>query len=189
MATYSENTTDSSVLSDAAQATRILTVSASDSASSSDQCLPQNPTHDSATFHDVASVVTDLGRFRRGDWVPLGFHLNQLPDYVPVVVILDANNTQVASAMMPSLTPDGLTYFLPYQVGLALSVGNFSVFYHYVISGQSTLQLATFEVVPGGDSGGAVISMYSVDRPEVRSLVAQLDSGVLVLGRSPLVQG
>lgn len=188
MADINAQASDAATLKSVASATRILVVGASDSFTSTDNSLPQNPSADSATFTDLALSVMDLGRFRRGDWVPLSFTVQQIPDAIPVAVILDSNSTQIDIKMMPAVTPDGLTFLLPYQVGLAYETGIFTVFYHYVVSGTSTLQNAAFEVVPGGDSGGTVISLYSIDRPEVRSIVAQLDSGVLVLGRSPTVK-
>jgi hypothetical protein len=42
-----------------------------------------------------------------------------------------------------------------------------------------------FDLVPGGDSGGAVIALHATDRPEGRAVVAQLASGRLALGRNP----
>ena len=132
--------------------------------------------------------MANLGRYRRGDWVTLAFTLTQIPDTIPVAIILDSNSATIATLIMPAACANRLTYSRPVQISLAYAVGNFSVFYHYVVSGTPTLQQATFEVVPGGDSGGAVIAIYSLDRPEVRSIVAQLDSGVLVLGRSPTVK-
>lgn len=188
MADFNAPASDSAHVTSVASATRILVVGASDSFASTDNSLPQNPSADSATFTDLALSVMDLGRFRRGDWVPLSFTVQQLPDSIPVAVILDINSVQVDAKMMPAVTPDGLTFLLPYQIGLLYEVGNFNVYFSYVLSGTPTLQNAAFEVVPGGDSGGAVISLYSIDRPEVRSIVAQLDSGVLVLGRSPTVK-
>lgn len=186
--TYTAQASDCATSTSAASATRILVVAASDSASAGDLSLPQNPSADSATFTDLAVSVMDLGRFRRGDWIPLKFTLQQIPDAIPIAVILDSNSDQIASLLMPACDAGRLTYSLPVQVSLSYSVGNFSVFYHYILAGTATLQQAAFEVVPGGDSGGSVISLYSIDRPEVRSIVAQLDSGVLVLGRSPTVK-
>jgi hypothetical protein len=179
---------DGATFHDHAGASRILVVAAKDEAGFSSLSLPQSPAHDSATFADTAAVISDLGRVRRGDWAELTLSTTAVPDSPPVAIILDNSMATVATLMMPATTPDGLNFSLPLQISLAYSVGTFSVFYHYKLAGQSTIQQQTLEVVPGGDSGGAVISMYSIDRPEVRSLVAQLDSGVLVLGRSPSVK-
>ena len=173
---------------DSAGATRVLVVAARDSATISSVGYPQNPSSDSATFTDTAAVISDLGRFRRGDWAPLTLSVDSLPDGPPVAVILDNSMDTVATLMMPALDPSGLNFLLPIQISLTYEVGTFSVFYHYKVSGESFLQQSALEVIPGGDSGGAVISMYSIDRTEVRSIVAQLDSGVLVLGRSPSVK-
>lgn len=186
--TPTAHASDGATFGDHLSATRLLSVAASDHASFSASGLPQSPAADSATFTDTASILSDLGRFRRGDWAPLSLSVASRPDGPPIAVILDGSMSQVAAIPMPSTTADMLNYLLPIQISLTYSVGTYSVFYHYLIAGQSVMQQATLDVIAGGDSGGAVISMYSVDRQEVRSIVAQLDSGILVLGRSPTVK-
>jgi hypothetical protein len=42
-------------------------------------------------------------------------------------------------------------------------------------------------VVPGGDPGGAVISVFAHDRPESGYVLAQLGGGKLVQGRNPRI--
>jgi hypothetical protein len=179
---------DHAKFSDRAGSSRIAVAYAADSASALDVSLPQNPASDSASFSDVAAVIMDLGRVRRGDWIPLSFTLPSLPDSIPVAVILNSDSAQMAALMVPAINPTGTIFSLLFQITSAFSVSNYQVFYSSVVAGQSVMQRAQFEVVAGGDSGGAVIALYSVDRQEVRSIVAQLDSGVLVLGRSPTVQ-
>jgi hypothetical protein len=46
----------------------------------------------------------------------------------------------------------------------------------------------TFDLIAGGDEGGAVVSMFAIDRPEARYVVGQLASGKLVQGRNPRLQ-
>ena len=50
-----------------------------------------------------------------------------------------------------------------------------------------TLDPFTYEVVPGGDSGGAVVAFYGRERPEGGYCLVQLAGGSLVQGRNPQV--
>jgi hypothetical protein len=146
------------------------------------------PSVDSAAASDVASCSMYLGRFRRGDTVSLLLALDSTPDAPPIAVVLDSDSVQILSKMMPAVDGRRTVFSLPLTVSLAFAVGSFSVYFHIVIAGTQTLKQATFEVVPGGDSGGSVIALYSLDRTDSRCVVAQLASGVLVLGKSPTVQ-
>jgi hypothetical protein len=140
---------------------------------------------DSADFTDAASASLYLGRYRRGDLVGLAISTAAVPDGPPVVVVMDSVPTQILAATMPATNLTRQTFVLPVLLGIDYPIGSFTVYYHYSIDGASTLQQGSFDVIPGGDSGGAVISMYSLDRAESRSVVAQLAGGQLVLGRNP----
>lgn len=147
----------------------------------------QGDVSDSASFSDEASAALYLGRYRRGDKVDLSLSLPSTPDAPPIAVVLDSDSTQIASMMMPAANQDRTNFALPLPVGLPYSVGSFSVYFHYTIAGTTSLKQVTFDVVSGGDSGGSVIALYSLDRVESRCIVAQLDSGALVLGKTPTV--
>jgi hypothetical protein len=90
--------------------------------------------------------------------------------------------------MMPAIDRERISFSLPTLVGTDYPPGSFSVYYYYTLAGVQTLQTATFTVVPGGDSGGSVISMHALDRAESRAVIAQLAGGSLVLGRNPASQ-
>jgi hypothetical protein len=173
--------------SDLAYRNRSLIVSASDSAAFFERAsgLDSAQASDSFVFGDFASVSLYLGRYRVGDYVSLSFDTPSPPDFAPVVVITDANNAQIASFAVASTTRDKLEFGLPLFVSTVYHLGTFQVYFHYTIAGASALNQATFDVVAGGDSGGAVISLHGVDRPEARSIIAQLASGRLVLGSNP----
>lgn len=141
------------------------------------------------------SGVSYLGRYQVGQEVPLILWVrNQdrtpsFPDDVPLARVVDSSGSHIASVKMPVV--DRYTVTGLFQAYLPLSteyaVGKYTVEYQYRVSGYSGLLLATFEVVPGGDVGGSVISLYTVERPEARYVVAQLDTGRLVAGRNPTI--
>lgn len=166
---------------------RRLSVAASDSFGFTEQVFGGvgGGAADSATFTDAASSGLYLGRFRRGDSVPLGFSTPVIPDAPPIAIVLDSNSAQVYAAMMPAFDRSRLSFTSDLFIGLAFSPGSFQVYYHSVINGTATLQHGSFDVVSGGDSGGAILSMYSLDRSEVMCVIAQLEDGHLVLGRNP----
>lgn len=143
---------------------------------------------DGATLTGLASCAIYLGRYRRGDKVPLYLQLANTPDAPPIAVVLDSNSYTIATLTMPATDNPRTLFQLPLFIGLPYVIGSFTVYFHSLISGTATIQQATFDVIAGGDSGGGVVSLYALDRIEVRCIVAQLDSGVLVLGRSPTVQ-
>ncbi len=163
-------------------------VGASDLAYFQEQVLFQGAggtARDTFIFRDHASVSLYFGRFRRGDRVPMIFTLPTTPDYAPVAVVFDQLGHQVSSFSIPTLDSDRLVFSYPMFVSLAHSLSRFTVYLHYVVRGSASVVSATFDVIAGGDSGGDVISVFSVDRPEARSLVAQLSSGRLVVGANP----
>jgi hypothetical protein len=59
------------------------------------------------------------------------------------------------------------------------------VYFYFTLAGVAYSASGSFDVVAGGDSGGRVMSLHSVDRPEARGLIAQVSSGRLVLGSNP----
>lgn len=141
-----------------------------------------------ATFTGTASCALYLGRYRRGDKVPLYLQLGSTPDAPPIAIVMDSNNDTIATIAIPATDQARTLFQIPLFIGLSYALGSFTVYFHYLIAGTASLQQAKFDVIAGGDSGGGVVSLYSLDRIEARCLVAQLSSGVLVLGKSPTVQ-
>lgn len=142
----------------------------------------------SAIFTDVATSGLYLGSYRRGDTVPLGFSTPAIPDSPPIAIVLNSSSAQVFAGMMPAADRTRKNFALPLFVNLSFGPGKFYLYYHSVVAGQSTLNQGSFDVVAGGDSGGSILSMYSLDRAEVRCVIAQLEDGHLVLGRNPATQ-
>ena len=127
-------------------------------------------------------------RYQRGQQVPISLTLAGLADAPPLATIHDPNNALLGIWKLPyqpGYSPMAFVYgsLIRLQGGAAL--GTYQVTFSCSVGGQAQTQTATFDVVPGGDSGGEVISLYAYDRPEARYVLAQLGSGKLVQGRNP----
>lgn len=140
---------------------------------------------DSFKFTDLASMSFYFGRHRLGDSVGLHFNAFTVPDFAPVAVVVNGNQVDVASFPVPTLDPNALYYASPLFLSTLYSLGNFQVYFYFTVGGTPHSMHGSFDVVAGGDPGGKVISLNSIDRPEARSVLAQLSSGRLVVGLSP----
>jgi hypothetical protein len=133
-----------------------------------------------------------LGRFQIGQTVPLavvpvdsgGFP--SPPDSAPVATVQDPSNTTVGILKM-ALGGDPEHFAIGFFLRGGLALGTYQVTYAYRVNGASLGETGSFDVIPGGDPGGAVIAMVGYDRPEARYVVAQLASGRLVQGKNPRV--
>lgn len=130
----------------------------------------------------ITNTGENLGRFRHGDTVDVSVSLPSIPDSPPLATLYGPTGQPVTSYYMP--TRDGLEFSVSPTVG-AWALGTFSVSIAYSISGVPSSLVVLFDVVPGGDSGGSIISMHVHSRPESNYVVAQLSSGVVVQGRNP----
>ncbi len=134
----------------------------------------------------VRSAFDELGRYRRGDKVVIGTILPGIPDSAPIAVIISPDSQVIGAYELPISDATRVSFSLPVQVNLAFAFGTYRVSYQFTIGGHAgVVKDAEFQVIPGGDSGGEVISMLAFDRPEARFLIAQLNSGRLVVGRNP----
>lgn len=134
-----------------------------------------------------------LGRYQKGHTVVLGFAVTDadglptLPDVAPVATVRDPGGNSLSTLEMYFTgRPWDFQFRLFLDVNFA-PLGTYSVSYS-VPYGEGTATATgsdTFHVIAGGDEGGAVISMFGIDRPEARYVVAQLASGRLVQGRNP----
>jgi hypothetical protein len=127
-----------------------------------------------------------MDRCQRGDIVRLSLDLGRMPDFPPVVVIIAPDYSVVVGSEMWNDWPT-TAFHADVRIGSRFDTGTHTARYIYTLDGEELLREETFDVVPGGDSGGGVISMYTLDRTESRCVVAQLACGRLVLGRSPSV--
>lgn len=132
----------------------------------------------------------NLGRFQPGQRVLLGVSTVDgsanpaWPDSAPVATITDSNNDTIWTGKI-ALDGDQYHFSLNVFLGIAYSVGTYQVAYAWAVNGTPVTATDTFDVIAGGDIGGAVVSMYGYVRPESTYVVAQLDSGNIVQGRNP----
>lgn len=136
----------------------------------------------------------DLGRYQRGQKVPIGVNAvdgssNPVePDEAPVATIRDPASNVVATLALPRVAPSRTSFGAGFFLGVLFqTLGTYQVSYAYTFAegtGQGSAS-DSFEVIAGGDEGGSVVAMFSLDRPEARYVVGQLGCGKLAQGRNP----
>jgi hypothetical protein len=135
----------------------------------------------------TATILPTLGRYRMGDRVVLGISTDTVPDYAPIAVVFGSGGEVVASQYLSVASRNRKMFSGRMFVDSRFVVGIFLVAIVTSIGGVESTVLQSFEVVTGGDAGGRVISLFSLERPEATSVLVQLDSGRLVRGKSPEV--
>ena len=133
-------------------------------------------------FASIAdSDVVDLGRFRLGDRVSISCQPEYPPDSVPSAVIA-ASGAVVSETRLASIGQDG-SFSRHVLLGHPeFSVGIFQVVIIWTEQGQPRGSLCRFEVVPGGDGAGRIVSIFQTRSGHV---VAQTESGELLQGSNP----
>jgi hypothetical protein len=135
----------------------------------------------------------NLGRFELGQElvVPMlctdGDMAAVVPDAPPAISVYDADGSKVLSALMACRDRFGATGLFLYRapLGSAFSVGRWSIALTWKYSGVGRLRVFQFEIVPGGDQAGAVVSQYFLERPNANYLVQRTDGGTRTFGRNP----
>lgn len=136
-----------------------------------------------------------LGRYQLGGTVPLRLHCETpthaivMPDHPPAAHVFDGSNTKQFAGLIPIDERYVLTgsFRYPLFLGSGYTVGHYSIVYYYVISGVMYSKADTFEVVPGGDTHGAVAAAYFYERPEANYIIQALEDGSLVKRRNPTI--
>ena len=127
-----------------------------------------------------------MSRYQRGSVVLLAVNPASKTDRLPVATITTPSGTTLAVVPIPLSPGSGpLTYVARFRLPAGLALGTYGVSISYAIAGTQTTSSASFDLAPGGDSGGEIISMFGYDRPEGRYVLAQLGSGRLVQGLNP----
>lgn len=131
-----------------------------------------------------------LGRFQLGQSVPLSLSVVNSggspvwPDAAPTATITDSGSHVIAEFKM-AMTGASYVFSADEFLGLDYTLGTYSLSYQWFVGGSSVSASDSFDVAPGGDAGGRVISMYAYSRPEASYVVGQLSSGNIVQGRNP----
>lgn len=127
-----------------------------------------------------------LGYFQAGDIVRILLSTPSPPDSAPTAVIITPASVALPTQIMGMNTgsTDWLVRF--FLDGTAI-LGTYRIVFTFYISGVPYTSSRAFMVVPGGDIGGDVISMYAFTRPDSQYVLAQLTSGLVVCGRNPVI--
>jgi hypothetical protein len=128
-------------------------------------------------------------RYQRGTVLPLGLLTAGVPDHAPIAVILGPDSRSVLSAEMYAAGASARAFRADVFLDSLFALGVHRVAYSYTVGGVPQEATDAFEIVSGGDSGGDVIALYGLERPERPCVVAQLGCGRLVLGRRPALPG
>lgn len=133
-----------------------------------------------------------IGRFQLGDTIPLfvvttdASDTPQVPEFPPTVKIWSKNKLVKAK-----FVPTWETFT---QTGIFLgrafldpkyAIGLYRVTYYYQIGTFQGIKVGNFEVMPGGNTDGNVMSMYYYHCAQANFVVQGLDSGKIVQGRNP----
>ena len=136
------------------------------------------------------------GRFQQGEFVPLGVACTDAngapvaPDLAPAVNVYGPTGTKLLSvAAIPTMDRFGTTGLFAWGLFLneTYPAGHYTAAYDYD-SGAGAFEggdLDCFEVVPGGDPKGSLISMYWFLQPQAGHVIQELDSGRLTSGNNP----
>jgi hypothetical protein len=136
-----------------------------------------------------------LGRFFQGQQVPLTLSVTdqngtpQLPAAAPTARVRGDAGAVLQTMTLPILDRYGATGLFQtlLTLGNSFPAGRYRVSYHWTSGSYTGETEDVFEVAPGGDPAGAVISMCWYERPHANFLVLQMDpaSGQLLFGRNP----
>jgi hypothetical protein len=87
--------------------------------------------------------------------------------------------------MFPEDRLNAIGFFVATVFISGFSVGTCQYVARWIYQGVAYVDQGYFEVLPGGDSRGAVISMFYFDTPQGRFLVHQTDAGITTMGKNP----
>jgi hypothetical protein len=179
-------------LSDSEGATRDLLVSATTQLRFRDNAVPLNKALGGNAM--AANRVGYLGRYQLGQVVPLMIRTTGYqgrivtPFDYPIATIFDSSANVVATVKLPAMDRGNSVFALPLFLSLKFSVGRFRVITTYASNGAYTgAFLDYFEIIPGGDPNGPLISLFAYDRPEASYVLAQMGSGKLAQGANPQI--
>jgi hypothetical protein len=140
----------------------------------------------------ASTYIGYLGQFQQGQTINLMLRATAyqgriiVPDDYPVAKIYK-DAALIATVQLPVVDEANSVFSLPLFLGLPFDLGRYIVSYRYSVGGFIGARVDYFEVIPGGDPGGTVISMFSYDRPEAGYVLSQLSCGKLISGRNPRI--
>ncbi len=130
-----------------------------------------------------------LGNYTIGQEVVLPLHATDAgPSPVaqasaPSVKVFDASGSQIVSAPMAALDRPRSTGLFYYRLTLDAAFGPGRYLVEMAYGGLA--KMASFDIVPGGDPAGAIVSQYHLERPQANHLVQKTDGGKRFFKRGP----
>lgn len=133
-----------------------------------------------------------IGRFQVGQELMLLLRcrldgVGDVPDTHPVVEVRSESGF-VEERRVPADDQDAVPGLFrgPLFLGSLYATGRYHLYFRWADSdGEMRVEIHDFEIAPGGQADGAVISMTSVERPQANFLLFNTDAGRLVRGRNP----
>lgn len=116
-----------------------------------------------------------------------------VPDAAPTIKVYTEAGTLVVSKTLPPIDKQNVTGLFGIMLPLnsSFSTGRHVVRKEFVVSATTYVdeELDFFEIKAGGHSGGQIVSMAFIDRPEQNSdwIVSQTDMGQIGLLRGPQI--
>lgn len=134
------------------------------------------------------------GRYQLGEELPLLIQCVDdvgspvAPNAAPVAHIW-SETALVKSLSIPAMDQQTVTglFGMRLFLGGAFAAGIHQVLYKYTAGSFTNVITQMFQILPGGDPDGAVVSMYGFRLPFATFLVHQLDSGKVQKGKNPRV--
>lgn len=135
------------------------------------------------------------GRYQLGDEAVIGVLCRNgsgtpvAPDAAPTAKVYNSTGTKVAELSIPPKDIARATGLFEHfvRLGSDFAAGVYSVVYSWSASGYTGGDVDWFEIAPGGDEAGTVISMTYFETANAGHLVQQLDSGRIKTGKNPYV--
>jgi len=103
------------------------------------------------------------------------------------MTIYDNSGVLVVSKRIPPIEQTAITglFGIMQPLNSSFAAGRYWVYYSYLVSTTQRCAVDSFEILAGGNSGGQVISLAFLDRPDADWMVGQLDSGASIVARGP----
>ncbi len=112
------------------------------------------------------------------------------PDTAPEIRIYNSSGTRILTRTIPTQDHPAATgvFMLPQLLDGNFFAGRYYARTTWTAGAFSGVQLDVFEVVPGGDPDGQIISMTWTTLPHFRHLIYETDTGQYFKGGNPSLQ-